>query len=91
MHTHARLKETDQYQLFALRHFVLCLCSFRWLQFCLGAAELQVLPDSEVRVVDTGEHDNFDVASYAGFMEVKQGAPAKEQGFAGTALTNQSH
>ena len=52
---------------------------------CLLFAELEVLPESELRVVNTNEFDDFDVASFV--VESPAGAPrAKERGFVGTVL-----
>lgn len=49
-------------------------------------AELEVLPESELRVVNTNEFDDFDVASFV--VESPNGVSrAKERGFTGTVLT----
>lgn len=52
-------------------------------------AELEVLPESELRVVSSEEHDDADVASFVEFSD-KPTASAKERGFAGTVLAGQT-
>ena len=51
----------------------------------LRLAELEVLPESELRVVNTNEHDDYDVASF--IIDSPDGVSrAKEKGFVGTVL-----
>ena len=49
-------------------------------------AELEVLPESELRVVNTNEFDDFDVASFV-VESPNRVSRAKERGFTGTVLT----
>ena len=50
-------------------------------------ADLEVLPESELRVVNSNEFDDHDVASFV--VDSPEAVPrARETGFTGTVLTS---
>ena len=51
------------------------------------AAELEVLPNAELKVVNTGCVDDDDLAGLVGGGGARSGGTEVERGFAGTALT----
>ena len=51
------------------------------------SAELEVMPESELRLVNSNEFDDGDVASF--ISDSPQGAPRpREKGFSGTLLSS---
>lgn len=55
---------------------------------CMGCAEASILPDQEIIVVNTHEHDDEDLASFFGGSGTSRAPP--ESGFRGTALSDHS-
>ena len=51
-------------------------------------AELVILPEAELWVVNTEQHDDTDFASFVD--SPAKGSQARERGFAGTVLTGQN-
>ena len=74
--------------------FVTCKVCSRYDWRCSGVmtvccAEMSILPDQELIVVNTHEHDDDDLGSFFGAAS-STGRPQHESGFRGTALTDYS-
>jgi hypothetical protein len=57
------------------------------LTFIMGFVDHSILPDEELVVINTHEHDDEDLESFFG-VSSSNGQPQPERGFTGTALSS---
>ncbi len=87
-----RLQLGADWLIFCLFHVLLAvLCAYRGLGCCAyihyGFVDHSILPDEELVVINTHEHDDEDLESFFG-VSSSNGQPQPERGFTGTALSS---